>query len=374
MASNAARAKAKAKQEELEADPDYVAPVVEGDKHKLVEAAIKSIKKDGGCAFERMKDKSKELHPVLPTGIFGLDHHIIGSGGFPRGKIVELFGAPSAGKGTLLSQLIANTQKVNPSADIAYVDAEAAFDHSYAAALGVDTDNLLIAEPNYGEQALQAALDVIETGGMTLVVIDSVAALVPRAELEGEIEDAHMGLQARMIGKALRKMTGIASKTGTCVVFVNQLRATMNASFGPKSDTPGGRALKFYSSVRLSVDRIQQYKEKDKEVGSVTKVQAKKNKTFRPFLEMDMNLMFAEPGQQPGFDSTMSLVDLAIKHGIWVKDGSKYVLVSTGELVMGKVNLRDGLNDNKNLKKITAEATLVAMNKTPGYIKRALRG
>lgn len=373
MATNKSRAAAKATKEAQDNDPDYIAPVKEVDARKIVEAAIKSIAKDG-CLFTKMKDKASELRPVLPTGIFGLDHHVIGSGGFPRGRIVELFGVPSAGKGTLLAQLIANTQRLNPGSDIAYVDAEAAFDHSYAAALGVDTDELLIAEPDYGEQAIQAALDMTSTGVIKLVIIDSVASLVPRAELEGDVGDAHMGLQARLIGQALRKMTGIASKTGTCLVFVNQLRATMNTGFGPKSDTPGGKALKFYSSVRLSVDRLSQYKEKDKEVGSVTKVAAKKNKTFRPFLSMDFNLMFDEPGQKPGFDGVMSLVDMAIDNKIWVKDGSNYMLASTGEVIRGKASVRDALKDNKELRKITAEATLVALGKTPDYVKRAMRG
>jgi recombination protein RecA len=373
LATNASRAKEKALKLQQENDPDYVAPKKEKDTGKLVEAAIKSIAKDG-CTFSRMKDKSKELRPVLPTGIFGVDHAIIGSGGFPRGRIVELFGVESGGKGTLLSQLIANTQRLNPSDEIAYVDAEAAFDHSYAAKLGVDTDNLLIAEPEYGEQALQAALDMITTGGIKLVCIDSVAALIPRAELEGEVSDQHMGLQAAMMGRAIRKMTKITSKTGTCVCFVNQLRATMNTGFGAKSDTPGGKALKFFASLRLSVDRIQAYKERGEVVGSVTKVRAKKNKTFKPFEEMDLNLMFDTRGQQPGFDSHMSLVDLALANGIWVQDGSKYNLVSTGESVTGKANLRDALRDNKEIRKITEEATLVAMGKSAPYIKRALRG
>jgi len=374
VATNAQRAAAKAKQEKLEASDDYVAPKKEVDTSKLVTAAIASIKKESGVQFSRMKDKASELRPVLPTGIFGLDHHVIGSGGFPRGRIVELFGPASAGKGTTLSQLIANTQRLNPKDEIAYIDGEAAFDHTYAARLGVNTDNLLIAEPDCGEDALQATLDIISTGGIKLAIIDSVASLVPRAELEGAISDAHMGLQAAMIGKALRKMTVIVSKTGTCLVFVNQLRATMAGGFGPKTDTPGGKGLKFFSSVRLSVDRLQQYKEKEKEVGSVTKITAKKNKTFRPFLSMDFNLMFDENGQKPGFDSEMSLVDLAIDHSIWVKDGSNYMLKSTAEVVRGRANLRDALRDNKDLRLITEKATLEAMGKQPDYVKRALRG
>jgi len=176
------------------------------------------------------------------------------------------------------------------------------------------------------------------------------------------------------MGKAIRKMTALTSKTGTCVVFVNQLRATMNTGFGAKSDTPGGKALKFFSSVRLSVDRIQNHKERGEVVGAVTKIKTPKNKTYRPKLEMDFNLMYDMPGQKPGFDSARSLVDLALGNGVWIQEGSKYSLPSTSEVVTGKDNLRDALRDNKELRKITEKATLVAMGKTPEYIKRALRG
>lgn len=374
MATNAQRAKEKAKQAALEADPDYVKPVKEKDTSKLVEAAIKDIAKSSGVQFSRMAEKSKELRPVLPTGIFGLDHFLIGSGGFPRGRIVELFGVESGGKGTLLSQLIANIQRLSPRDEIAYVDAEAAFDHSYAAKLGVDTDNLLIAEPDAGEDALQAALDMINTGGVKLVAIDSVAALVPRAELEGEVGDQHMGRQAAMMGRALRKMIAATSKTGTGVVFLNQLRATMNTGFGAKNDTPGGRALKFFASLRMSVDRIEAYKERGEVVGAVTLLKTPKNKTYRPKLEMKFNLMYDMPAQNPGFDNHMSLVDMAIANAIWTQEGSKYSLASTSEVVTGKANLRDALRDNKELRQITERATLEAMGKSPEYIKRSLRG
>jgi recombination protein RecA len=373
MATNKQRAADKAKQATLEADPDYVKPVKEKDTTKLVEAAIKAIAKDG-CTFTRMVDKSKELRPVLPTGIFGLDHYIIGSGGFPRGRIVELFGIESGGKGTLLSQLIGNIQRLDPKAEIAYVDAECAFDHAYAQKLGVDTDKLLIAEPNHGEEALQAAIDITVTGGIRLVAIDSVAALVPLAELSGEVSDQHMGLQAAMMGRALRKMLAATSKTGTCVVFLNQLRDSMNTGFGAKTVTPGGKALKFFSSLRLSVARIQNYKERGETVGAVTKVAAPKNKTHQPKLEMDINLMHDMPAQKPGFDNHMSLVDLALTNAIWIQEGSKYTLPSTSEVVTGKANLRDALRDNKELRKITERATLEAMGKTELYIKRSMRG
>lgn len=373
MATNKARAAEKAKQAALEADENYVKPVVEKDKSKLVEAAIKSIAKDG-VQFTRMKDKASELRPVNPTGVFAIDHVAIGAGGIPAGRIIEVFGPPSGGKGTLTSQILATTQRLHPRDENAVIDAECSFDHSYASKLGVDTDNLLIAEPTYGEQALQAVIDIISTGGIRVCIVDSVSALVPLAELNGEMTDAHMGLQARMMGMAMRKLTAIVSRTGTSLIFINQIRATMNTGFGAKSDTPGGKSLKFYSSVRMSIDRLANYKEKDVVVGSLTKVHMKKNKCFRPFLEHDCNLMFDMPGQKPGFDSEMSLVDLALIHGIWTKDGSNYSLPSTTEVIKGRANLRDALRDNKELRLITERATLVALGKSEPYIKRSLRG
>jgi recombination protein RecA len=355
-------------------DAELVVPVETG--RKAVEAAIKSIKKGTGLEFVRMKDKANELRPVLPTGIFGVDHYLIGSGGIPRGRITEIYGAPSGGKGTLTSQLIGHTQRTVLDKEAALIDAECAFDPAYGAALGVDTENLLVAQPEYGEQALQAAIEIIASGSVSLVVVDSVAALTPKAELDGEMLDGHMGQQARMMGQAMRKMVKVVSDTNTALVFINQVRATMGTGFGPKSDTPGGKALKFYSSVRISVDRIQQYKEKDTVVGSVVKLKGQKNKTDRPFQEVDLNLLYKTPGfaHSVGFDGAMSLVDMAIAHGVWVQNGKTYMLASTGESVSGRTNLRDGLKDDSSLRRITEEATLTAMGKTPAYIKRALNG
>lgn len=374
MATNAARAKEKALKAKQEEDPDYIAPVKETDKHKLVEAAIKSIKKDSGVVFFRPKNEAKKLRPVLPFGNFGLDHYIIGAGGAPCARIVEISGQPSGGKGTITAQLIAETQRLarlfsQPDDDIAYVDAEHALDYSYAQTLGVDTDNLLVAQPECGEDALQATVDIISTGGVRLVIVDSVAALVPRAELAGEMSDSHMGLQARMMGKALRKLTALTSKTGTCLVFINQVRANLGVTFGNPNTTPGGKALPFFSSLRLSVDRISQIKEKEENVGNNTKIKAIKNKTADPFKEMVLQLRFGK-----GFDGPMSLAELAIKHNIWKQDGANYMLVSTAEVIKGRNNLRDALRDNKELRKITEAATLEAMGKQPDYIKRALRG
>lgn len=339
------------------------------DQSKIVEAAIASIKKNSNTTFFRMGDKVSELRPVLPTGIFGIDHYVIGAGGLPQGRIVEIYGAPSAGKGTLVLQAIAETQRRYPSNEVAYVDAEHALDPVYSSTLGVDMDQMLIAQPSCGEDALQAVLDIVSTGRVKLAIVDSVASLTPRAELEGSISDAHMGLQARMLGQALRKLTAVVSNTNTTLVFINQTRSNLGVTFGSPTTTPGGKALPFFSSLRLSVDRIQQVKDKDENVGNVTKIRAAKNKTSIPFKEMNVNLLFGS-----GFDNLGSLADLAIKHNVWQQSGANYTLVSTGETVRGRNNLRDALRDDTAVRRITEEATLVAMGKEPKYIERALHG
>lgn len=341
-----------------------------------VEAAIKRIAKDGG-GFVRVGDAKNKLYPVLRTGLFAVDHHILGVGGFTRGRIVEVYGAPSAGKGTLTSQLIAQTQEDDPDAEIALVDAEHAFDPTYGNMLGVDTDRLLLSQPDYGEQALQAALDIIETGHIKLAIVDSIAALVPKAELDGDMADAHVGLQARMMGQALRKMVAIVAKTKTVLVFINQVRSKIGVSFGDPSDTPGGKALKFYSSFRIQIDRIQQIKESDTNVGNVTKIEAKKNKAAAPFRQHNMNLYFdlpLFPNNPPGFDSAGSLVDLAIDYGVWKQEGAKYTLAATQDAIVGKRKLRDVLADPEqvDIRRITEEATLLAMGKTADYVKARL--
>jgi recombination protein RecA len=342
------------------------------DNSAIVEATIKKA----GLGFKRIGDDANVLRPVLPTGIFKLDHYVLGAGGFPGGKpgagrIVEVFGAPSGGKGTITSQLIANTQRLDPRAEIAYVDAECAFDAVYGQKLGVDTDRLLITQPTTGEEGLQAALDIVESGVITLCIIDSVAALVPKAELEGEMTDAHMGLQARMMGQALRKMTATVARTGTCLIFINQTRSNLGVTFGNPTTTPGGKALTFFSSLRLSVDRISQIKEKDINVGNNTKFKAVKNKTAAPFREAQIELYFDLPDSdhQPGFDGVASLTASAIEHGIWKQDGANYTLASTGETVRGKKELANALRSDDAVRRITAEATLVALGKSPEYIK-----
>lgn len=281
----------------------------------------------------------------------------------------------SGGKGTLLSQLIANTQRLSPKGEIAYIDAEHSFDPTYAAKLGVDTDKLLLAQPDCGEEALQATIDIVTTGQVRLAVIDSVAALVPRAELEGSVSDAHMGQQARMLGQALRKMTAITSKTKTAVVFTNQLRQNLGISFGNPNTTPGGKALGFFASLRLSVTRLSQIKKGDVNIGNLTKIKGEKNKTAPPFREASLDLLFDLPqNSAPGFDKFASLANAAIQQGIWKQDGALYTLASTGEQVRGKDNVRDALCDDEKVRRITTEATLVALGKSAEYIARVMKG
>jgi recombination protein RecA len=341
---------------------------------KIVEDAIKKISKDG-TTFRRVGDMKNVLYPVLRTGLFAVDHHILGVGGFTRGRIVEIFGAPSGGKGTLTTQLIAQTQEDDEDAEVTLIDAECAFDPTYANKLGARTDRLLWAQPTVGEDALQATLDIITTGKIKLAIVDSIAGLVPRAELEGDMSDAQMGLQARMMGKALRKLTGVVAQTKTVLIFINQTRTKMGQSFGDPTDTPGGKALKFFSSTRLQIDRLSQIKEKDTNVGNVTKIAAKKNKASAPFRDATLNLYFdlpAFPDNPPGFDGVGSLVDLAIEHNVWKQDGAQYTLASTGESVKGKGNVVSALRDDLATRRITEEATLLAMGKTQDYIKARL--
>jgi recombination protein RecA len=351
------------------------APAPKSDTNKIVEDAIKKISKEQNTQFIRLGETKQEMRLVLPTDIFEIDHMIVGAGGFPRGRISEVYGIASGGKGTLLSQLIATTQRMTPKDEIAYIDAEHSFDPTYAAKLGVDTDRLLLAQPDCGEEALQAAIDIISTGKVRLALIDSVAALVPRAELEGSVSDAHMGQQARMLGQALRKMTAITSKTKTAVVFTNQLRQNLGVTFGNPNTTPGGKALGFFASLRLSVTRLSQIKKGDVNVGNLTKIKGEKNKTAPPFREASLDLLFDLPqNYAPGFDKYASLANAAIQQGIWKQEGALYTLASTGEQVRGKDNVRDALRDDEKVRRITTEATLVALGKSPEYIKRTMNG
>ncbi len=255
------------------------------ERGKAIDLALSQIEKQFGKG-SIMRLGSREVLPiaVIPTGAISFDA-ALGVGGFPRGRVVEIFGPESSGKTTVALQVVAEAQKAGGMA--AFIDAEHALDPIYAKKLGVDVDNLLISQPDYGEQALEIAETLVSSRAIDVLVIDSVAALVPKAELEGEMGDSHMGLQARLMSQALRKLTGIVAKSGTCMIFINQIREKIGVMFGNPETTTGGRALKFYSSVRVDIRRIQALKEGDVVVGSRTRIKVVKNKTAAPFREAE---------------------------------------------------------------------------------------
>jgi len=277
---------------------------------------------------------------VISTGAISFDA-ALGVGGFPRGRVVEIFGPESSGKTTIALQVIAEAQKQGGMA--AFVDAEHALDPIYAAKLGVDVDNLLVSQPDYGEQALEIAEALVRSGAIDVLVVDSVAALVPKAELDGEMGDSHVGLQARLMSQALRKLTGIVAKSHTCLVFINQIREKIGVMFGNPETTTGGRALKFYSSVRIDIRRIGAIKDGDQVVGSRTRVKIVKNKTAAPFREAEFDMMYGE-----GISHEGDLLDLAVNGNMVEKSGSWFSY--KGERIgQGRENAKQFLKDNKDI-------------------------
>ena len=262
-------------------------------------------------------------------------------GGFPRGRVVEIFGPESSGKTTIALQVIAEAQKAGGLA--AFVDAEHALDPGYAKKLGVDVDNLLVSQPDYGEQALEIAEALVRSGAIDVLVVDSVAALVPKAELDGEMGDSHMGLQARLMSQALRKLTGIVSKSRRCLIFINQIREKIGVMFGNPETTTGGRALKFYSSVRIDIRRIAAIKEGDLVTGSRTRVKVVKNKVAAPFRECEFDILYGE-----GISREGDLLDLAVNNNLLEKSGAWFSY--KGERIgQGRENARQFLKDNKDI-------------------------
>ncbi len=278
--------------------------------------------------------------PVIPTGSIGLDS-CLGVGGLPRGRIVEVYGPESSGKTTLSLHFIAETQKLG--GNVVFIDAEHALDPQYAKNLGVDTDNLLVSQPDNGEQALEIAETLIRSNAIDMVVIDSVAALVPRAEIEGEMGDSHMGLQARLMSQALRKLAGVINKSNCIAIFINQVREKIGVMFGNPETTPGGRALKFYSSVRLDIRRIASIKEGTDIIGNRTKVKVVKNKVAPPFRDTEFDIIYGKGISQAG-----EIIDLALEHNIIERSGTWF---SFGEerLGQGRENVRKYLNENTEL-------------------------
>ena len=318
------------------------------ERGRAIEMAFAQIEKQFGKG-SIMRLGSKEIVPiaVIPTGAISFDA-ALGVGGFPRGRVVEIFGPESSGKTTIALQVVASAQALGGMA--AFVDAEHALDPGYAKKLGVDVDNLLVSQPDYGEQALEITEALVRSNAIDVLVVDSVAALVPKAELDGEMGDSHMGLQARLMSQALRKLTGTVSKSRTCLIFINQIREKIGVMFGNPETTTGGRALKFYSSVRIDIRRIAAIKEGDVVVGSRTKVKIVKNKVAAPFREAEFDILYGQ-----GISKEGDLLDLASNQNIVEKSGSWYSY--KGERIgQGRENARQFLKDNKDtLVKLEAE-------------------
>ncbi|MBR6803866.1 MAG: recombinase RecA [Paludibacteraceae bacterium] len=323
------------------------------EKLKALQLAMEKIDKDHGKGtIMRLGDDSIEDIAVIPTGSLGLDY-ALGVGGYPRGRIIEIYGPESSGKTTLAIHAIAEVQKEGGIAAI--IDAEHAFDRFYAAGLGVDTDNLLISQPDSGEEALEVADQLIRSSAVDLVVVDSVAALTPKAELEGDMGENKVGLQARLMSQALRKLTATISKTNTTCIFINQLREKIGVMFGNPETTTGGNALKFYSSVRLDIRRASQIKDGDKVIGNQTKVKVVKNKVAPPFRKAEFDIMFGE-----GISLTGEIVDLGVEYGVIKKSGSWFSYGDT-KLAQGREGVKQLLNDNEELKEELKEKVFEAM-------------
>lgn len=287
------------------------------DRNKAIDIAIGQIEKQHGKGtVMRLGDHTPNEVPTISTGSIMVDY-ALGVGGIPRGRITEIYGPEASGKTTLALQVIAQAQKAGGYA--AFIDAEHAFDPKYARALGINTDELLVSQPDSGEQALEITETLIRSGALDVIVIDSVAALVPRAELEGEMGDSHMGLQARLMSQALRKITGVVSKTRTSCVFINQVREKIGVMFGNPETTTGGRALKFYSSVRIDIRRIGAIKKGDEVLGNRTKVKIAKNKVAPPFKVVEFNILYGK-----GISRVSEILDLAVEYDIIEKRGSWY--------------------------------------------------
>ncbi len=311
------------------------------EKLKALQMAMAKIEKDHGKGtIMKLGDDKIEDIPVIPTGSVGLNM-ALGVGGYPRGRVIEIYGPESSGKTTLAIHAIAEAQKQGGIAAI--IDAEHAFDRFYAEKLGVDTDNLYISQPDSGEQALEVADELIRSSAIDIIVIDSVAALTPKAELEGEMGENKVGLQARLMSQALRKLTATINKTNTTCIFINQLREKIGVMFGNPETTTGGNALKFYASVRLDIRKVGQIKEGDEVIGNSTRVKIVKNKVAPPFRKAEFDIMFGE-----GISRVGEIVDLGVEYGIVKKSGSWFSYGDT-KLAQGRDAVKQLLKDNPEL-------------------------
>ncbi|MEN3164408.1 recombinase RecA [Tistrella mobilis] len=333
----------------------------EMDKQKALEAALGQIERAfGKGSVMKLGQQEKVDVDVVPTGSLALDI-ALGVGGFPRGRVIEIYGPESSGKTTLALHAIAEAQRGGGTC--AFVDAEHALDPSYARKLGVNIDELVISQPDTGEQALEIADTLVRSGAIDVLVVDSVAALTPKAELEGEMGDSHVGLQARLMSQALRKLTGSISRSRCVVIFINQIRMKIGVMYGSPETTAGGNALKFYASVRLDIRRIGAVKERDEVVGSQTRVKVVKNKVAPPFRQVEFDIMYGE-----GVSKTGELIDMGVKQGIVEKSGSWY---SYGDqrIGQGRENAKTFLRDNpeiaREVENRVREAYGLGANKTP---------
>ncbi len=326
---------------------------MDNNKQKALDQAFKNIeKKYGKGSIMKMGEAPKVKVSAIPTGAINLDM-ALGIGGIPRGRVVEIYGPESSGKTTLALHMIAEDQKQGQTC--AFIDAEHAMDAEYARNLGVDIDNLILSQPDTGEQGLDIAESLVRSGAVDLIIIDSVAALVPRAEIEGEMGDSHVGLQARLMSQALRRLTGVISKSNTTVVFINQLREKVGVMFGSPETTTGGRALKFYSSVRLDIRRIKTITEGDNSIGSRTRVKIVKNKVAPPFKVVEFDIMYGTGISKSGviLDTAVDM-DIVDKAGSWFSYGGE-------KLGQGRENVKTYLEENKDI-----------MNEIEGKIRASL--
>jgi recombination protein RecA len=331
------------------------------EKSKALDAAVAQIERAfGKGSIMRMGARPDgQQVDVVPTGSLGLDL-ALGIGGLPRGRIIEIYGPESSGKTTLALHVIAEAQKNGGAC--AFIDAEHAMDPTYARKLGVDLDNLLISQPDAGEQALEIADTLVRSGAIDVLVVDSVAALVPRAELEGEMGDSHMGLHARLMSQALRKITGSVSKSKCILIFLNQIRMKIGVMFGNPETTTGGNALKFYASVRLEIRRTGQIKERDEVVGNQTRVKVVKNKMAPPFRQVEFDIMYGE-----GVSRTGELLDLGIKAGVVEKSGS-WFSYSSQRVGQGRENAKQFLRDHPDI----ADSIEAKVREQSGIVANAL--
>ncbi len=325
----------------LETNEVDTMPAATQDRAKALEAALSQIDRQfGKGSIMRLGDEGRAPVAVIPTGSIALDV-ALGIGGLPRGRVVEIYGPESSGKTTVALHAVANAQRAGGIA--AFIDAEHALDPEYAKKLGVDTDALLVSQPDTGEQALEIMDMLIRSGAIDIVVVDSVAALVPKAEIEGEMGDNHVGLQARLMSQALRKITGALNSSGTTAIFINQLREKIGVFFGSPETTTGGKALKFYASVRLDIRRIETLKEGQEAVGNRTRVKVVKNKMAPPFKQAEFDILYGV-----GISREGSLIDMGVEHGFIRKSGAWFTYEGD-QLGQGKENARSFLRDNPDL-------------------------